>query len=123
MKDGNPERGLVLRRRHYAAPDDLYRVQAALMDWVRVNGHYNLWHKGDIGHRLFNGCYGYDPAGMFHYWLNKQDEIGAFALFNPRGESFDLQVAPLCCTAICTLPYSNIAKARCCDWRSASICG
>ena len=94
MKDGNPERGLVLRRRHYAAPDDLYRVQAALMDWVRVNGYYNLWHKGDIGHRLFNGCYGYDPAGMFHYWLNKQDEIGAFALFYPRGESFDLQVAP-----------------------------
>ena len=64
------------------------------MAWVRARGHCNYLHKGDIGHRLFNGCYGYDPADMMRYWLDEAGEICAFAMLYPHWEAFDLQVAP-----------------------------
>lgn len=83
-----------MRPRHYQGPEDLYRAQAALMQWVRQRGHCNYLHKGDIGHRLFNGCYGYDPADMMRYWLDENGEICAFAILYPHWEIFDLQVAP-----------------------------
>ena len=79
---------------HYQGPEDFHRVQAALMSWVREAGHRNYLHKGDIGHRLFNDCYGYEPGEMMRYWLDSADEICAFSVFYPHGESFDLQVAP-----------------------------
>ena len=78
----------------YQSPADLYRAQAALMAWIRERGHCNYLHKGDIGHRLFNGCYGYDPADMMRYWLDETGEICAFAILYPHWEAFDLQVAP-----------------------------
>ena len=46
-----------MQARHYQGPEDLYRAQAALMAWVRQCGHCNYLHKGDVGHRLFNGCF------------------------------------------------------------------
>lgn len=79
---------------HYQGPEDLYSAQAALMAWMRARGHCNYLHKGDIGHRLFNGCYGYDPADMMHYWLDEAGEICAFAILYPHWAAFDLQVAP-----------------------------
>ncbi len=78
----------------YQGPEDLYSAQAALMAWVRARGHCNYLHKGDIGHRLFNGCYGYDPADMMRYWLDEAGEICAFAILYPHWEAFDLQVSP-----------------------------
>ena len=78
----------------YQSAVDLQRSQAALMQWVRQAGHCNYLHKGDIGHRLFNTCYGYDPSDMFRYWLDEGGEIAAFAVFCPHWEFFDLQVAP-----------------------------
>ena len=83
-----------MEARHYQGPDDLYRAQAALMQWVREAGHCNYWHKGDIGHRLFNGCFGYDPGDRMRNWLDGAGEIGAFAILYPHWEAFDLQVAP-----------------------------
>lgn len=83
-----------MKARHYQGPDDLYRAQAALMNWVRQRGHCNYLHKGDIGHRLFNNCFGYDPADVMRYWLNEKGEICAFAILYPHWEIFDLQVAP-----------------------------
>lgn len=83
-----------MQHHHYQQADDLYRAQAALMQWVRIAGHRGYLHKGDIGHRLFNGCYGYDPAEMFRYWVDQAGEIVAFAILYPHWESFDLQVAP-----------------------------
>ncbi|MCY3780939.1 MAG: GNAT family N-acetyltransferase [Chloroflexi bacterium] len=80
--------------RHYQRPADLCRAQTALMQWVREAGHCNYWHKGDIGHRLFNGCYKYDKAEVFRYWLGAAGEIAAFATLHPHWEVFDLQVAP-----------------------------
>ena len=78
----------------HRGPEYLYRAQAALMAWVRERGHCNYLHKGDIGHRLFNGCYGYDPADMMRFWLDEAGEICAFAILYPHWEVFDLQVAP-----------------------------
>lgn len=78
----------------YQGPKDLYRAQAALMAWVRARGHCNYLHKGDIGHRLFNGCCAYDPADMMRYWLDDAGEICAIAILYPHWEAFDLQVTP-----------------------------
>jgi len=80
--------------RHYRGPEDLYRAQAALMAWVRERGHCNYLHKGDIGHRLFNSCAGYDPADVLRLWLDEWGEIRAFALLDLPWGAFDLQVAP-----------------------------
>ena len=83
-----------MEARRYQAPGDLYRAQAALMAWVREAGHCNYLHKGDIGHRLFNGCFGRDPADVMRYWLDDDGEICAFALLNLPWDAFHLQVAP-----------------------------
>lgn len=85
----NPVRPLA-----YGRARDLKRAQAALMSWTRHVGHCHYLHKGDIGHRLFSACYGYDKADVFRYWLDDAGEAGAFALLYPHWESFDLQVAP-----------------------------
>ena len=83
-----------MQHHHYQKPEDLFRAQAALMQWVRIAGHCSYLHKGDIGHRLFNSCYGYDPADMFHYWVDESGEICAFSILLPHKDLFDLQVAP-----------------------------
>ncbi len=83
-----------LRPLAYRNASDLKRAQAALMSWVNRAGHSYYLHKGDVGHRLFNGCYGYDKADVFRYWMDDAGETGAFALLYPHWESFDLQVAP-----------------------------
>ena len=83
-----------MQHHHYQQPDDLYRAQAALMQWVNKAGHSFYLHKGDIGHGLFNGCYGYDPADVFHYWLDAEGKVAAFAILFPRRQTFFLQVAP-----------------------------
>ena len=80
--------------RQYQEPQDLYRAQAALMNWVREAGHCNYLHKGDVGHRLFNGCFGHDPADVMRYWLDDGGEVCAFAVLNLPWDAFDLQVAP-----------------------------
>jgi len=79
---------------HYQEPEDLYRAQAALMAWVRKCGHCNYLHKGDVGHRLFNGCFQYNPADVMRYWLDDAGEICAFAVLDLPWGAFDLQVAP-----------------------------
>ena len=92
----------------YQNAEDLQRVQAALMRWVQQAGHCNYWHKGDIGHRLFNGGYGQPPQDMLHYWTNDAGQVSAFVILYPQGESFDLQLAP-------ALRLSDIHAARF-DW-------
>lgn len=83
-------------RKNYSSGEDLYRAQQALMDWTAQVGDCNYWHKGDIGHRLFNGGYGrgYEPSDIFYYWLDDSGEVIAFANIYPWWEMFDLQVAP-----------------------------
>lgn len=83
-----------MQARHYQGPGDLYRAQAALMDWVRQCGHCNYLHKGDVGHRLFNSCFQYDPADVMRYWLDEKGDICAFAVLNLPWDAFDLQVSP-----------------------------
>ena len=83
-----------MQARHYQGPEDLYRAQAALMNWVREAGHCNYLHKGDVGHRLFNSCFQYDPADVMRYWLDENGEICAFAVLDLPWDAFDLQIAP-----------------------------
>ena len=83
-----------MKARHYQGAEDLYRAQAALMAWVREAGHCNYLHKGDIGHRIFNSCFVYNPADVMRYWLDDQGEICAFAVLDLPWNAFDLQVAP-----------------------------
>lgn len=83
-----------MQHHRYAEPDDLYRAQAALMQWIRAAGDCNYLHKGDVGHQLFNTCYGYDKGEVFRYWLNADGELAAFVLLAPHWEFFNLQVAP-----------------------------
>ena len=78
----------------YRNADDLQRAQGALMNWTRATSQLNYLHKGDIGHRLFNACYGYAKADVFRIWMNNADAVLAFALLYPHLQSFDLQVAP-----------------------------
>lgn len=78
----------------YRKAKDLYRAQDALMNWVRAAGQCNYLHKGDIGHQLFNTCYGYDKSEVFRYWLDESGEVTAFAILCPHWEFFNLQVAP-----------------------------
>ena len=78
----------------YQNAEDLRRVQAALMRWVRQAGHCNYLHKGDIGHRLFNGGYGHSPQDLLHYWTDDEGRVIAFVILYPQEESFDLQLAP-----------------------------
>lgn len=81
----------------YRKASDLLCAQSALMNWVCQTSQRGYLHKGDIGHRLFNGCYGYDKADVFRYWLDDAGKIAAFALLYPHWDSFDLQVAPGLC--------------------------
>ncbi len=90
----NLQKGSIVAPKRYEAPEDLFRCQAALMEWVREAGHCHLLHKGDIGHRLFNGGYGYDPGDLLRFWLDENGEIAAFALLSPHWEMFELQLAP-----------------------------
>ncbi len=90
----NDQNGSGLQQKRYERPEDLFRCQAALMEWVREAGHCQLLHKGDVGHRLFNGGYGYDPGDMLRFWLDEKGEIAAFALLSPHWQLFELQVAP-----------------------------
>ncbi len=80
--------------KRYCKAADLKLAQTALMGWVQQSGHCNYLHKGDIGHRLFNGCYGNDLTEMFRYWTDENDDICAFAILYPPWQAFDLQVAP-----------------------------
>ena len=83
-----------MQARHYQEPADFYQAQAALMQWVRAAGHCNYLHKGDVGHRLFNGCWRRDPADLMRYWLDDRGEICAFVTLDLPWGAFDLQVAP-----------------------------
>ena len=83
----------MIRAQAYRDAADLQRAQEALMRWVKERGHGYYVHKGDIGHRLFNGGYQFDPAELFFSWLDG-DELLAFAILAPKWEIFDLQVAP-----------------------------
>ncbi len=83
-----------MKHQRYSGPDDLYRAQAALMQWIKIAGDCNYLHKGDVGHQLFNTCYGYDKSEVFRYWLDTSGELVAFALLGPHWEFFNLQVAP-----------------------------
>ena len=83
----------MIQAQAYRDAADLHRAQDALMRWVNARGHGYYVHKGDIGHRLFNGGYQFDPAELFFSWLHA-DELLAFAVLTPRWGIFDLQVAP-----------------------------
>ena len=83
-----------MQARRYQGPEDLYRAQAALMAWVRQAGHCNYLHKGDVGHRLFNSCFKYNPADVMRYWLDDSGEVCAFAVLDLPWDAFDLQVSP-----------------------------
>ena len=83
-----------MQARAYQNAEDLRRVQAALMRWVKQAGHCNYLHKGDVGHRLFNGGYGHSPQDLLHYWTDEAGQVIAFVILYPQGDSFDLQLAP-----------------------------
>lgn len=90
----------MMRHYRFSEADDLYRAQAALMQWTAEAGDCNYLHKGDVGHQLFNTCYGYDKSEVFRYWLGADGELVAFVLLAPHWEFFNLQVAPgLRCSA------------------------
>ena len=105
-----------MKHHRYAKPEDLYRAQAAFMQWAAPAGQYNTWHKGDIGHRLFNGCFRYDKRDVFRYWLDAAGEVAAIAILYPHWQSFDLHVAP-------ELLYSPVHAAifEYCEWETARL--
>ena len=86
------ETGLIATS--YRSEDDFFRAQASLMRWTQRIGQCNYLHKGDIGHRLFNDCFGYDKSDMLRLWTDETGEVGAFAILVPHRNTFDLQVAP-----------------------------
>ena len=89
------------------------------MRWVSECGLGYYIHKGDIGHRIFNGGYKFDPSEVFFSWL-RGDELVAFAILCPNWEIYDLQVAPEWLFSDLHSGRSASAKAKCCSWRSAT---
>ncbi len=83
-----------MKPERFESAQDLFDAQAALMRWAQVAGHCNYLHKGDIGHRLYNNCFGYDPAEVFRLWRDQSGDLQAFAFLAAHRESFELQVAP-----------------------------
>ncbi len=85
-----------MKRKSYNTSEDLVRVQRALMQWSEQVTEFNHVHKGDVGHRIFNGGFGrgYDPSDILYYWEDDNAEIVAFVSIFGWWESFDLQIAP-----------------------------
>ena len=83
-----------MTRQPYASPADFVRAQDALMRWALESGLKYHLHKGDVGHRIYNNCHGYDPAEIFHTWLDAHGDVAAFAMLSPHKQFLDLQVAP-----------------------------
>lgn len=84
-----------MERHPYRNGNDLKQAQTALMQWTQEVGHCNYLHKGDIGHRLFNGGYLHEPQEMFFYWTDSADNLIAFVMiYPPSWEGFELFVAP-----------------------------
>ena len=106
-----------MQHHHYQQADDLYRAQAALMQWVRIAGHRGYWHKGDIGHRLFNGCFGYDPAEMFRYWVDQAGEISPSRFCIHTGNRLTCKLRRACIAAMRMLSFSTSACAKPCVWQ------
>ena len=86
----------MMNRKAYASGEDLHRALQALMHWTQQVTEFNHVHKGDVGHRIFNGGIprGHDTSDIFYYWEDDDGEIIAFASIYGWWESFDLQIAP-----------------------------
>lgn len=86
----------MMNRKNYSSGEDFNRALQALMQWSNQVKEFNHVHKGDVGHRMFNGGIprGHDAPDIFYYWEDEDGELIAFASIYGWWESFDLQVTP-----------------------------
>ena len=71
---------------------DVGLLQRFTAEQIKEHGRSGFLHPGDIPHRIFNGLRRENPADLVHIW-EEDDGVIAWALLDPRGAGFDLQVA------------------------------
>ncbi len=77
----------------YTGWADLERMKAMLMSAWAAGGGSTYWHVGDLVWRYFLLTIGYDAAPNIRLWSGAAGVLG-FAWFDPREQSFDLQLHP-----------------------------
>jgi len=83
-----------MNRRPYRSASDVARLQEFNARLIRSHGRVGLMHPGDIPHRMFSALRRDDPHELVYLWEDDSGEIVAWALLDPRGAGFDLQVSP-----------------------------
>jgi ribosomal protein S18 acetylase RimI-like enzyme len=77
----------------YAGPDDLERMKAMLVSAWSAGSGSAFWHVGDLVWRYFLLTIGYQAAPNIRLWSDADGVLG-FAWFDPREQSFDVQLHP-----------------------------
>lgn len=83
-----------MKRREYAGPEDVVRLQRFTAETIRDFGRTGMLHPGDIPHHVFNGLRRDDPHELVHIWEDGNGEIAAWTLLDPRRAGCDPQVSP-----------------------------
>lgn len=83
-----------MNRRSYGGSADVGRLQDFNARQIRDHSRTGMLHPGDIPHRIFNALRRDDPHQLVHIWEDKDGEIAAWTLLDPRGGGFDPQISP-----------------------------
>lgn len=84
----------MTERRRYRGVRDVERLQDFTARQIQLHGRTGLMHPGDVPHRIFNTLRRDDPCDTVHIWETSGSGIVAWALLDPRGAGFDLQISP-----------------------------
>ena len=83
-----------MKRRPFAGPDDLARLQTFNAREIKKHGRTGLMHPGDIPHRIYNALRRDDPQELVHLWEDDDGAIVGWVILDPRGGGMDPQIAP-----------------------------
>lgn len=83
-----------MKRRPFAGPDDLYRLQDFNAQQIKAHGRIGLMHPGDIPHRIYNALRRDDPTQQVFIWEDATGAIVAWSLLDPGGAGMDTQMSP-----------------------------
>ena len=83
-----------MKRRAFAGPSDVARLQRFSADQIKLHGRTGMMHPGDVPHRIFNALRRDDPLELVHIWEDATGAIAGWTLLDPRGAGFDAQISP-----------------------------
>lgn len=83
----------ALAQRAFGGPSDLDRMTAMLASARASDPRSTYWHAGDLAWRYFLLTIGDDARANIRLW-GDDDGVAGFAWFDPRDQSFDIQIHP-----------------------------